>query len=168
MTTAATSTQASIESLLARIGAGEHLAHDEWKRVIIEAPTESLQQRADELRFRLHPDNAVTYVVDRNINYTNVCFSVCNFCAFYRKPGHPEAYVLSYEEIYDKVEEMIGLGGSVVGVAVGVLMMRGIGSVTIRAPGFSDPIELPVYWGLDQFALAVRQIGRAERGAFGH
>jgi cyclic dehypoxanthinyl futalosine synthase len=62
----------------------------------------------------------VTYVVDRNINYSNVCFSVCNFCAFYRKPGDPEGYVLSYDEIFEKVEEMIEIGGS------GVLMQGGL------------------------------------------
>lgn len=120
MTTAATTTQAPVESLLERISRGHQLAHDEWKRLITEAPTESLQQLADALRFRLHPDNVVTYVVDRNINYTNVCFSVCNFCAFYRKPGSPEGYVLGYEEIYEKVEEMIALGGS------GLLMQGGL------------------------------------------
>ena len=54
----------------------------------------------------------MTYVVDRNVNYSNVCVSVCTFCAFYRKPGSPEGYVHSYEEIFQKVEEMIELGGS--------------------------------------------------------
>src|SRR5262249_9539288 len=73
-----------------------------------------------EVRIRLHPDNVVTYVVDRNINYSNVCTSVCTFCAFYRKPGSPEGYVLSFEEIFGKVEEMISLGGS------GVLMQGGL------------------------------------------
>ena len=88
--------------------------------VIQEAETEDLRRLADDLRRELHPDDAVTYVVDRNINYSNVCFSVCNFCAFYRKPGHPEGYVLGYDEIFEKVEEMIELGGS------GVLMQGGL------------------------------------------
>lgn len=118
MTTAATAT--STTNLLERIAKREHLAHDEWKRVITEAATEDLRRLADDLRHQFHPDNVVTYVVDRNINYSNVCFSVCNFCAFYRKPGHPEGYVLSYEEIYEKVEEMIAVGGS------GVLMQGGL------------------------------------------
>ena len=106
--------------LLARLARHVHLAHDEWLQVITEAPTEELRRLADERRAELHPDGAVTYVVDRNINYTNVCFSVCNFCAFYRKPGHPEGYVLDYEEIYQKVEEMIEIGGS------GILMQGGL------------------------------------------
>jgi cyclic dehypoxanthinyl futalosine synthase len=109
-----------VTDLLDRLAAREHLAREEWARVITEAETEDLRALADELRRRLHPDGVVTYVVDRNINYSNVCFSVCNFCAFYRKPGAADAYVLGYDEIYAKVEEMIALGGS------GVLMQGGL------------------------------------------
>jgi cyclic dehypoxanthinyl futalosine synthase len=119
MTTEAIITQPVVE-LLDRIARRERLEHDEWARVIEEAKTEDLRRLADGLRRELHPDDAVTYVVDRNINYSNVCFSVCNFCAFYRKPGHPEGYVLGYDEIFEKVEEMIELGGS------GVLMQGGL------------------------------------------
>lgn len=107
-------------ALLDRVAQRERLTQDEWMQVINEAATEDLRRLADELRQELHPDNVVTYVVDRNINYSNVCFSVCNFCAFYRKPGHAEGYVLSYDEIYRKVEEMIEIGGS------GVLMQGGL------------------------------------------
>src|SRR5262249_32097061 len=82
--------------------------------------TETLGRLADDLRRALHPDDVVTYVVDRNVNYSNVCVSVCTFCAFYRKPGSPEGYVHSFEEIFQKVEEMLELGGS------GVLMQGGL------------------------------------------
>lgn len=109
-----------VTDLLERVANREQLATEEWLSVINEAESEDLFRLADELRQAYHPDNAVTYVVDRNINYSNVCFSVCNFCAFYRKPGHPEGYVLSYDEIYQKVEEMIETGGS------GVLMQGGL------------------------------------------
>jgi cyclic dehypoxanthinyl futalosine synthase len=119
MTTEAIITQ-TIAELLDRIARRELLEHDEWARVIKEAGTEDLRRLADDLRRELHPDDVVTYVVDRNINYSNVCFSVCNFCAFYRKPGHPEGYVLDYDEIFEKVEEMMELGGS------GVLMQGGL------------------------------------------
>lgn len=115
-----TATITEISPLLEQIAKREPLAQEEWLRVINEATTEDLQQLADNLRRELHPDNVVTYVVDRNINYSNVCFSVCNFCAFYRKPGHAEGYVLSYDEIYRKVEEMIEIGGS------GILMQGGL------------------------------------------
>jgi cyclic dehypoxanthinyl futalosine synthase len=110
----------AVEELLARISSGERLSLDEWKAVEDHAATEELGRLADQLRRRLHPDNAITYVVDRNINYSNVCVSVCTFCAFYRKPGSAEGYVHSYEEIFRKVEEMIELGGS------GVLMQGGL------------------------------------------
>jgi cyclic dehypoxanthinyl futalosine synthase len=109
-----------IADLTARLARGEHLERAEWRRVIDETPTAELGLLADARRRALHPDDVVTYVVDRNINYTNVCFSVCNFCAFYRPPGHAEGYVLEYEEIFRKVEEMIALGGS------GILMQGGL------------------------------------------
>ena len=83
MSTAATTQP--VTDLLDRIAQREHLTQDEWLSVIRNAATEDLRRLADQLRFELHPDNVVTYVVDRNINYSNVCFSVCNFCAFYRK-----------------------------------------------------------------------------------
>src|SRR5215471_5002451 len=112
----------AIESseLLSRIHSRQRLSLDDWKSVEDTVPTEALGKLADELRRRFHPDDVVTYVVDRNINYSNVCVSVCNFCAFYRKPGSPEGYVHDYESIFRKVEEMIELGGS------GILMQGGL------------------------------------------
>jgi cyclic dehypoxanthinyl futalosine synthase len=109
-----------ITELTNRIEQGEHLARQEYLQLAEQAPLETIQQLADGLRRRLHPDNIVTYVVDRNINYSNVCTAVCTFCAFYRKPGSPEGYVLSFEEIYKKVEETLQLGGS------GILMQGGL------------------------------------------
>ena len=72
----------STDLLLDRIANHEHLAPDEWLRVINETSTVELQRLADSLRNELHPDNVVTYVVDRNINYSNVCFSVCTSARF--------------------------------------------------------------------------------------
>jgi cyclic dehypoxanthinyl futalosine synthase len=66
---------------------------------------------ADRVRWRLHPDPVVTYIIDRNINYTNVCVADCGFCAFYRRPRHGEGYVLSFEEIGGKIDECRELGG---------------------------------------------------------
>src|SRR5215469_15411815 len=98
--------------LLPRLQSRGRLALDEWKIIEDTVSTEVLGRLADQLREALHPDNVVTYVVDRNVNYSNVCVSVCNFCAFYRKPGSPDGYVHEYETIFRKVEEMIELGGS--------------------------------------------------------
>ncbi len=63
------------------------------------------------VRFRMNLEKIVTYVVDRNINYTNICVSGCKFCAYYKSPGSPEGYVLSFEEVGKKIEETINLGG---------------------------------------------------------
>ncbi len=70
-----------------------------------------LGAEADRVREALHPTNVVTYIVDRNINYTNVCVADCGFCAFYRRPKHSEGYTLSFEQIGAKIEEAKQLGG---------------------------------------------------------
>jgi len=67
---------------------------------------------ADEVRKALHPEGVVSYVVDRNVNYTNVCVSGCRFCAYYRPPGHPEGSVLPLEELRTKCEEAKELGAT--------------------------------------------------------
>jgi cyclic dehypoxanthinyl futalosine synthase len=70
-----------------------------------------LGQLADAERWRQHPENVVTYIIDRNINYTNVCVADCKFCAFYRRPKHAEGYVLSFEQIGAKIDECKAIGG---------------------------------------------------------
>ena len=75
------------------------------------SPLLELGQLADAERWRQHPENVVTYIVDRNINYTNVCVADCKFCAFYRRPKHPEGYVLSFEQIGAKIDECKAIGG---------------------------------------------------------
>ncbi|MDD4650386.1 MAG: dehypoxanthine futalosine cyclase [Desulfoplanes sp.] len=71
----------------------------------------SLGKRAHAARLERHPDPVVTYIADRNINYTNICVSGCKFCAFYRPPGHAEGYVLSLDELEAKISETVELGG---------------------------------------------------------
>lgn len=75
---------------------------------------------ADAVRRKLHPEGVVTYIIDRNINYTNFCTEYCSFCAFYRPMGHKEGYILPLETIYDKIQETVDLGGT------GVLMQGGL------------------------------------------
>ena len=75
------------------------------------APLLELGLAADMRRRALHPDGVVTYIVSRNMNYTNVCTTACHFCAFYRPRGHGEAYVLDREELARKIEETLALGG---------------------------------------------------------
>jgi cyclic dehypoxanthinyl futalosine synthase len=75
------------------------------------APLLELGAEADRVRRERHPDGVVTFIVDRNINYTNVCVADCGFCAFARRPKHGEGYTLSFEQIGEKIEETKALGG---------------------------------------------------------
>jgi len=82
-----------------------------------------LGMEANALRRKLHPDDVVTYIIDRNINYTNYCTEYCTFCAFYRPlkgPKAKEGYILDFDTIYDKIRETVELGGT------GVLMQGGL------------------------------------------
>ncbi|MEE2887934.1 MAG: cyclic dehypoxanthinyl futalosine synthase [Planctomycetota bacterium] len=72
----------------------------------------SLGLVANAIRQRMHPGDKVTYIIDRNVNPTNVCITDCGFCAFYRRPGDPEAYELPREVIYQKIDETISAGGN--------------------------------------------------------
>ena len=75
---------------------------------------------ADSIRRKWHPEGIVSYIIDRNINYTNLCTEYCSFCAFYRPMGHAEGYVLPKETIFEKIQETLDLGGT------GVLMQGGL------------------------------------------
>ncbi|MBM3147890.1 MAG: radical SAM protein, partial [Actinobacteria bacterium] len=90
------------------------LSDDEALALLAGGDLLELGARADEVRRALHPGDEVTFIVDRNINYTNVCVSGCRFCAFYRAPGDPQAYVLTEAEIHAKVAETLALGGTAV------------------------------------------------------
>jgi len=84
----------------------------EAARVLYESQSVfALGRMAHARRLELHPDPVVTYIVDRNINYTNVCVSGCRFCAFFRAPGDPQGYVLTRDELEAKVRETVELGG---------------------------------------------------------
>lgn len=99
--------------------AGERLSAGEGLALLTGAPFLELGMAADAARARRHPDGGATYIVDRNINYTNVCNSECRFCAFFRKPGSPEGFVLSPAQVLEKVRETVELGGT------GILLQGG-------------------------------------------
>jgi cyclic dehypoxanthinyl futalosine synthase len=80
--------------------------------LLISGDIMALGRRADEIRQRLHPDGVVTFVVDRNVNYTNICDSKCSFCAFYRTKDAADAYILTSEQIYGKIAELAAQGGT--------------------------------------------------------
>ncbi len=100
-----------LEAALRTARRGERLSPDQAQVLLIGADLLALGRLADDVRQRLNPQPVVTYVVDRNINTTNACISGCRFCAYFRPPGHPEAYVLSREELGRKIEETLDLGG---------------------------------------------------------
>jgi cyclic dehypoxanthinyl futalosine synthase len=101
----------SLDTALQKGADGERLDADEAELVDEKAPLLDLGLAADQRRRALHPEGVVTYIVSRNVNYTNVCTTACHFCAFYRPRGHAEAYVLSREELTQKIDETVALGG---------------------------------------------------------
>jgi cyclic dehypoxanthinyl futalosine synthase len=101
-----------MEQLTRKVLDGGRVDATEALELYRRAPTHLLGRLADAIRFRKHPERVVTYIIDRNVNYTNVCVARCNFCAFYRPVGSPEGYVLGFEEILQKIEETIALGGN--------------------------------------------------------
>src|SRR5215510_1908914 len=100
-----------MDYLLDKSAAGERLSPEEGLRLLESHDLTALGRAADAVTRRLHPEAYRTYNIDRNINYTNVCAAVCDFCAFYRGPKDADAYVLPREELYRKIEETIALGG---------------------------------------------------------
>ena len=93
---------------------GKRLARDEGRWLLTEAPLLELGALAQEARFQRLPERVVTFVIDSNPNYTNVCVTDCQFCAFYRKPGHAEAWTLTVEEVLAKVEAAAARGATTV------------------------------------------------------
>ncbi|MFL5308133.1 MAG: cyclic dehypoxanthinyl futalosine synthase [Polyangia bacterium] len=124
----------SIDALLSDAAAGVRLSPEDAMRVYAEAPVLELGAAADQRRRALHPEDVVTYIIDRNVNYTNVCVTRCKFCNFYRPPTHKtEGYVLSREELSRKFQETVDLGG------VQILLQGGL-----------NP-NLPITWYEDLF-----------------
>ena len=100
------------QSAIERVLVGERLSKAEGLALLEHADLNTLGRAALAVRKRLHPEPVATFVIDRNINYTNVCVADCAFCAFHRRPGHPEAYVLSQAELHRKIRELEALGGT--------------------------------------------------------
>jgi cyclic dehypoxanthinyl futalosine synthase len=128
-----------LELLRGRIEAGGRLTAEEALSIYRTAPTWWLGRVADRVRQRKHPEGVVTYIIDRNVNYTNVCVARCNFCAFYRPVGHGEGYVLAFDEIFRKIDETIALGG-----------------VQLLMQGGHNP-DLPLAWYEDLFRAVKRR-----------
>src|SRR6187455_3158029 len=122
-----------IETIADKVRAGERLTGEEALALYRSAPTSLLGQLADAVRARKHPGGVVTYIIDRNVNYTNICVAKCNFCAFYRPVGSAEGYVLGFDELFRKIDETIAVGG-----------------VQLLLQGGHNP-DLPLTWYEDLF-----------------
>jgi cyclic dehypoxanthinyl futalosine synthase len=123
----------SVDAIAARVRAGERVDAAEALELYRHAPTSVLGRLADGIRARKHPEGVVTYIIDRNVNYTNVCVAKCNFCAFYRPVGSAEGYVLGFDELFAKIDETIAVGG-----------------VQLLLQGGHNP-DLPLSWYEDLF-----------------
>jgi len=122
-----------VDRIADKVRAGERVSADEALALYRHAPTALLGRLADGIRARKHPDGYVTYIIDRNVNYTNVCVAKCNFCAFYRPVGSSEGYVLGFDELFRKIDETIAVGG-----------------VQLLLQGGHNP-DLPLSWYEDLF-----------------
>jgi cyclic dehypoxanthinyl futalosine synthase len=122
-----------IDAIASKVAAGERVNAAEALLLYREAPTHLLGRLADGIRARRHPGRLVTYIIDRNVNYTNVCVARCRFCAFYRPVGAEDGYVLGFDEIFQKIDETIAVGG-------GQLLLQ----------GGHNP-DLPIAWYEDLF-----------------
>jgi cyclic dehypoxanthinyl futalosine synthase len=101
----------AIQSILENAVAGERLSAEEGLRLLESHDLAAIGRAADAVTRRLHPERYRTYNIDRNINYTNICAAVCDFCAFYRPPKHAEGYVLDRAQLLEKIRETVELGG---------------------------------------------------------
>lgn len=110
----------NVDGILARAVEGRRIDEREILRLFEEGSLLELGQAANEVRWRRHPVAEATYIIDRNINYTNVCIYRCRFCAFYRTSRDGDAYVLSLDELVDKVAETVASGGT------GILLQGGV------------------------------------------
>src|SRR2546421_3078795 len=122
-----------VDRVIDRVRAGQRVNAAEAVELYRAAPTAVLGQLADAIRRQKHPDRLVTYIIDRNVNYTNVCVARCNFCAFYREVGSAEGYVLGFDELFRKIDETIAVGG-----------------VQLLLQGGHNP-DLPLTWYEDLF-----------------
>src|SRR5688500_7861274 len=128
----------TIQQIADKVRAGGRVTADEALMLYRSAPTPLLGQLAEHVRAAKHPERIVTYIIDRNVNYTNVCVAKCTFCAFYRPVGSPEGYVLGFDELFRKIDETIAVGG-----------------VQLLLQGGHNP-DLPLTWYEDLFR-AVKQ-----------
>ena len=139
-----------LDNIIEKTAANDRIGFEDALILLTKADTLTLADLANRKKLYLHPEPVITFVVDRNINYTNVCMSGCLFCAFYRPPGHPEAYIISKADLKKKIEETLKLGGTQILLQGGMhpfldldfyldLLQYIKNNFTIHIHGFSPP-----------------------------
>lgn len=138
-----------LESIIRKVSAGQRLTDDEYLLLEKEADLHQLGFLANIIRQKKHPENNVTYVIDRNINYTDICISACKFCAFFKPPEDKEGYLITFEELEEKIRETKALGGTQILLQGGLHpgqsleyyeeMVSFMKSTGIHVHGFSPP-----------------------------
>ncbi|MFB3904065.1 MAG: cyclic dehypoxanthinyl futalosine synthase [Acidobacteriota bacterium] len=111
---------ASVSGVVRKVLKGARITPEEALVLLQSRELQKVGQAADHVRRLKHSDSVVSFLIDRNINYTNVCVARCNFCNFYRRPKAADGYVLALDEIFGKIDEAIELG------ATGILMQGGM------------------------------------------
>ncbi len=101
-----------MKKIIEKILQGQRINKNQGMTLYNNAELLTLARLAEQKRFQLHPEKIVTFVIDRNINYTNICVSQCKFCAFFKTPSHKKGYVLSKESLHKKIKETIKLKGT--------------------------------------------------------
>lgn len=105
----------ALDAIAEKVSAGGRISTGEARQLWLHAGDELLRDLAARVRGRFHPAHRCTYLIMRIINYTNVCVAQCDYCAFYRLPGQPGGYVLSRDQVFAKIDELLALGGDLVG-----------------------------------------------------
>jgi len=139
----------NLQNIQKKVLEGERLSWDEALSLFREGTLFDLGFLANSRRRRLHPDPIVTYIIDRNINYTDICISACKFCAFYKVPEDAKGTLISFDELAQKIDETKELGGSQILLQGGLHpdkqlefyedMLRFIKKTGIYIHGFSPP-----------------------------
>jgi cyclic dehypoxanthinyl futalosine synthase len=157
-------------AVLDRAAAGGRITPDEALRLYTDAPLHALGEAADAVRRRRYPDGIATYIIDRNINYTNVCVTACKFCAFYRAPNHKEGWTHSDEEILRRCGEAVELGATQIMLQGGHSPELGMEwyerifsaikaeypSLTLHSLGASEVVHIARTSGLDHATVIAR------------
>jgi len=170
---------AAIDDLLAHAADGGRLSPADALLLYTDAPLHALGEAADAVRRRRYPDNIATYIIDRNINYTNVCVTACKFCAFYRAPKHEEGWTHSDEEILRRCGEAVGLGATQIMFQGGhspdlgiewyerifAAIKREYPSLVLHSLGGSEVVHISRTSGLD-FETVIRRLNAAGLDSF--